>query len=92
MGHSSLASRQVPTWTPQHVGMGKDFYEEFPLFAQVFDHAPVDFDLKELCFTGPEEKLAFRGIHRLAPSSLASSPALSTAALSPPMTSWPGQL
>lgn len=42
----------------QHVGMGKDFYEEFPLFAQVFDHAPVDFDLKELCFDGPEEKLA----------------------------------
>ena len=42
----------------QHVGMGKDFYEEFPLFAQVFDHAPVDFDLKELCFTGPEEELA----------------------------------
>ena len=42
----------------QHVGMGKDFYEEFPLFAQVFDHAPVDFDLKELCFAGPEEKLA----------------------------------
>ena len=42
----------------QHVGMGKDFYEEFPLFAQVFDHAPVDFDLKQLCFEGPEEKLA----------------------------------
>ncbi len=42
----------------QHVGMGKDFYQEFPLFAQVFDHAPVEFDLKELCFAGPEEKLA----------------------------------
>ena len=42
----------------QHVGMGKDFYQEFPLFAQVFDHAPVEFDLKELCFDGPEEKLA----------------------------------
>ena len=42
----------------QHVGMGKDFYQEFPLFAQVFDHAPVDFDLKELCFSGPEEKLS----------------------------------
>lgn len=42
----------------QHVGMGKDFYQEFTLFAQVFDHAPVDFDLKELCFDGPEEKLA----------------------------------
>lgn len=42
----------------QKVGMGSDFYREFPLFAQVFDHAPVDFDLKELCFSGPEEKLA----------------------------------
>ena len=42
----------------QHVGMGRDFYQEFPRFAQVFDHAPVDFDLKELCFAGPEEKLA----------------------------------
>ena len=42
----------------QKVGMGSDFYQEFPLFAQVFDHAPVDFDLKELCFSGPEEKLA----------------------------------
>ena len=42
----------------QHVGMGKDFYQEFPLFAQVFDHAPVDFDLKKLCFEGPEEQLS----------------------------------
>ena len=42
----------------QHVGMGRDFYQEFPRFAQVFDHAPVDLDLKELCFAGPEEKLA----------------------------------
>ena len=42
----------------QKVGMGSDFYREFPLFAQVFDHAPVDFDLKELCFSGPEEKLS----------------------------------
>ncbi len=42
----------------QHVGMGKDFYQEFTLFAQVFDHAPVDFDLKKLCFEGPEEQLS----------------------------------
>lgn len=42
----------------QHVGMGQDFYEEFSEFAQVFDHAPVDFDLKRLCFEGPEEQLA----------------------------------
>lgn len=42
----------------QHVGMGRDFYQEFTLFAQVFDHAPVDFDLKKLCFEGPEEQLS----------------------------------
>ncbi len=42
----------------QKVGMGKDFYGEFPEFAQVFDSAPVDFDLKTLCFEGPEETLS----------------------------------
>ena len=42
----------------QKVGMGSDFYREFPLFAQVFDHAPVDFDLKELCFFGLVVKLS----------------------------------
>ena len=36
--------------------------------------------------------LTFRGTTRLAPASLASSPAFSTAAASPPMTSCPGQL
>lgn len=42
----------------QHVGMGRDFYEQFPLFRDVFDAAPVDFDLKKLCFEGPEERLS----------------------------------
>ena len=42
----------------QHVGMGRDFYEQFPLFREVFDAAPVDFDLKKLCFEGPEERLS----------------------------------
>jgi len=42
----------------QKVGMGKDFYEEFPDFARIFDHAPVDFDLKKLCFEGPEDMLS----------------------------------
>ncbi len=42
----------------QRVGMGKDFYEEFPIFAQVLDAAPVDFDLKALCFEGPEDQLS----------------------------------
>ena len=42
----------------QKVGMGRDFYEEFPDFAAVFDTAPVEFDLKKLCFEGPEDRLS----------------------------------
>jgi [acyl-carrier-protein] S-malonyltransferase len=41
----------------QHVGMGRDFYDQHPLFRDIFDSAPVDFDLKGLCFDGPEEQL-----------------------------------
>ena len=41
----------------QHVGMGRDLYEAYPAFRQVLDSAPVDFDLKSLCFDGPEEQL-----------------------------------
>ena len=41
----------------QHVGMGRDLYETYPTFRQVLDSAPVDFDLKTLCFEGPEERL-----------------------------------
>ncbi len=41
----------------QHVGMGRDLYETYPTFRQVLDSAPVDFDLKKLCFEGPEEQL-----------------------------------
>lgn len=42
----------------QKVGMGRDFYEEYPDFRAALDNAPVDFDLKTLCFEGPEEKLS----------------------------------
>ena len=42
----------------QHVGMGKDLYEAYPAFRAVLDAAPVDFDLKKLCFEGPEEQLS----------------------------------
>ena len=42
----------------QKVGMGKDFYEEFHEFANIFARAPVEFDLKRLCFDGPEEQLS----------------------------------
>ncbi len=44
----------------QHAGMGADLYEVFPAFRQVLDEcaAGVDFDLKSLCFAGPEDTLA----------------------------------
>ena len=41
----------------QHVGMGRDLYEIYPAFRAVLDSAPVDFDLKQLCFDGPEDRL-----------------------------------
>ena len=42
----------------QHAGMGADLYEAYPAFRKVLDEAPVDFDLKKLCFEGPEEQLS----------------------------------
>ena len=42
----------------QKVGMGRDFYEQYPEFRAVYDSAPVDFDLKTLCFEGPMEQLS----------------------------------
>jgi [acyl-carrier-protein] S-malonyltransferase len=48
----------------QRVGMGKDFYETYPLFAETMDRAAeivrseTDFDLKACCFGGPMEKLS----------------------------------
>jgi len=43
----------------QTVGMGKDFYDNSSQARAIFDKANelVDFDLCELCFNGPEEKL-----------------------------------
>ena len=42
----------------QKVGMGKDFYESRPEFAEILDAVNLDFDLKELMFNGPEEQLS----------------------------------
>ena len=42
----------------QHAGMGRDLYEAYPNFRAVLDSAPVDFDLKKLCFEGPDETLS----------------------------------
>jgi [acyl-carrier-protein] S-malonyltransferase len=47
----------------QNVGMGKDFYEQYPLFRKTIDRAEelvkteTDFQLKKCCFEGPAEML-----------------------------------
>ena len=48
----------------QKVGMGQDFYELFPEFKETMDNASeavkdvTDFDVKDLCFNGPDEQLS----------------------------------
>ena len=41
----------------QFTGMGKDFYEKYESARQVFDSIEMDFDLKNICFNGPEDIL-----------------------------------
>lgn len=43
----------------QKVGMGKDFYNNFPLAQEIFHRADdtLGFKISELCFEGPDEKL-----------------------------------
>lgn len=41
----------------QHVGMGKDLYDAYPEFREVFDNINLDFDVKKCCFEGPQEQL-----------------------------------
>lgn len=35
----------------QHPGMGADLYEKYPAFRTVIDGAPVEFDLRQVCFS-----------------------------------------
>lgn len=42
----------------QHAGMGRDLYEAYPAFRAAMDGPSLEFDLKTLCFEGPEEQLA----------------------------------
>lgn len=44
----------------QHVGMGKDLFENFPIAREVFEEASdaIHVNLKKLCFEGPESDLA----------------------------------
>ncbi len=48
-----------PGQASQYVGMGKDLYAEFPQAKEIFDRANklLGFDLKSVCFEGPEEQL-----------------------------------
>ena len=41
----------------QHVGMGADLYEAYPAFRDILDRCHPGFDVKQLCFEGPEETL-----------------------------------
>ncbi len=43
----------------QYVEMGKEFAENFESAAHVFDAASkaLGYDMKEMCFSGPEEEL-----------------------------------
>ncbi len=42
----------------QKVGMGADFYREYPIYRAAMDAVRLDFDVKKLCFEGPEEMLS----------------------------------
>lgn len=42
----------------QKVGMGKDFYETFPLYKETLDHLPEAEHIKEISFFGPPESLS----------------------------------
>lgn len=42
----------------QKIGMGKDLYENYPVFKEVFDSVDQNGTLKKLCFEGPMEELS----------------------------------
>jgi len=54
------AGLMFPGQGAQFVGMGKDLYENFIQAREVFDKADavLKFDLKKLCFEGPQEELS----------------------------------
>jgi len=42
----------------QQMGMGKDFYENFPTFQKFYDSIDIDFDLKEYSFNKSNEEIS----------------------------------
>ena len=41
----------------QIVGMAKDFYDHCPSSKELMDNLHCDYDIKKLCFEGPQETL-----------------------------------
>lgn len=41
----------------QSVGMGKELYDTYEVARTTFDQVKLDFDVKKLCFEGPQEQL-----------------------------------
>lgn len=41
----------------QTVGMGQDVYQNYSSSKELFDSVTLDFDIKDVCFNGPKEKL-----------------------------------
>lgn len=56
---SAATAWLFPGQGAQHVGMGKDLYEQSPAARAVFDAAneALGFSLSQLCFEGPEDEL-----------------------------------
>lgn len=42
----------------QRVGMGQDLYEKYPAFKEIMDRARADFNIRRVCFEGPEDLLS----------------------------------
>lgn len=62
-GHSNRmvdSALIFPGQGAQYVGMGKDLYDAYPHAKDVFDkaNAILKFDLRKLCFEGPQEELS----------------------------------
>jgi len=52
----------------QYVGMGKDLYDSFPSAREAFDKAGeiLKFDIKRLCFEGPQDELSTTRLSQIA--------------------------